>query len=151
MKSLFKNQKINIFFILCMLFSVNTAWSQQIKSTSHGDKIPSVKKEQLFFEVLNFNLDEIKRIEIARFYTLKNSELDGNLKIKQVHINDEFNEELSELLISTGHKNVVGSFLSSRTYIKFKSDVYNHYEKIVGNKRENIPTRFTTNSNSIKH
>lgn len=151
MKSLFKNQKIKIFFVLVLLFSVNTAWSQQIKSTTHGDKIPSVNKEQLFFEVLNFNLDAINRIEIARFYTLKNSELDGNLKIKQVHINDEFDEELSELLISLGHKNVVRSFLSSRTYIKFKLDVYNHYDQLVGNKRENIPTRFTTNSNSIKH
>ncbi len=151
MKSLFKNQKINIFFLLCMLFSVNTAWSQQIKSTSQGDEIRSDKMESICMDFFTTNVDALGRIEIARFYTLKASELDGNLKSKQAHINNQFDEELSKLLISKGQDNIVDSFLFNTSYLEFKLDLHNHYEHVVGNKRENIPKRYTTNSNSTKH
>ncbi len=151
MKSLFKIQSARVLITLVLLFTANTVWSQHIKpSTQEGD-IPSDKMESVCSEFFNKNVDALNRIEIARFYTLKTSELDGELKIKQTQINNQFNEDLNDLIIAKGYTNIVDYFSSSNVYTDYKLDLHNHYENLVGNKKESVPLRYTTNSNSIKH
>tara|TARA_B110000305_G_scaffold31779_1_gene30619 strand:- start:6361 stop:6816 length:456 start_codon:yes stop_codon:yes gene_type:complete len=151
MKSLFKIQSVSILFMLVLLFSANTAWSQQTKLSFQEGDIPSDKMESICLEFFTNNADALTRIEIARFYTLKASELDGELKMKQTQINNQFNEDLSHLLIAKGYTIIADNFSSSNVYTDYKLDIHTHYNNLVGNKREFIPTRYFSDPNSNKH
>jgi hypothetical protein len=147
MKSLFKIQPARVLVTLILVFTANIVWSQHVKPTVQEGDIPSDKMESICLEFFTNNADALTRIEIARFYTLKASELGGELKIKQTEINNQFNEDLSNLLTSKGYSNIVDNFHSSNVYTDFKFDIQTHYTNLVGNKREFIPSRYFSNSN----
>ena len=151
MKSLFKVQPARVLITLVLLLTANALWSQHVKPSNPDGEIPSEKIEFKSSEFLAKNVDALNRIEVARFYTLKASELDGELKMKQTQINKQFNKDLSDLLIAQGYTNIVDYFSSSNVYTNFKLDIQTHYTNLVGNKREFIPTRYFSNSNSNKH
>ena len=151
MKSLFKIQPARVFITIVLLLTANSVWSQHLKpSTQEGD-IPFDKMESICLEFFTSNVDALNRVEIARFYTLKASELDGELKIKQIEINNQFNEDLINLITAKGYTNILDYFHSSNVYTDYKLDIHTHYTNLVGNNREFIPARYFSNSNSNKH
>ena len=153
MKSLFKIQPARALITLVLLFIANIVWSQHVKPSTQEVDIPSDKMESICLEFFTNNADALTRIEIARFYTLKASELDGELSMKQTQINNQFNKDLSNLLIAKGYTIIEDNFSSSNIYTSYKLDIHTHYNNLVGNKREFIPTRYFSNlnSNSNKH
>ena len=151
MKSLFKIQPARVLVTLILVFTANIVWSQHVKPTVQEGDIPSDKMESICLEFFTNNADELTRIEIARFYTLKASELDGELSMKQTQINNQFNKDLSNLLIAKGYTIIEDNFSSSNIYTSYKLDIHTHYNNLVGNKREFIPTRYFSNLNSNKH
>ena len=143
MKSLFKNQKINIFFMLCMLFSVNTAWSQKTKPSKLSREVPEEKYSETFEMILQNNISDFVAIESLRFNQLMSSDLTKS------EINSGSHAEFQKIFISQGYESLINQFLSSKVFKDFRLDYYRHLE-IQFKKNIELETQKQINLNSPK-
>jgi hypothetical protein len=152
MKSLFKIQSINIFIMLILLCSANSFTAQQNKVDAKIEKFsidelrsqPDIVPKYILSELY----DEIRRNDIARFYSLKslNSMEPGSRTVTPDAIHQFYNDKIKSILDSFGLLEFEESFVSSEQYLEFKRNLFTKYHKIIDSGQSTIPKRYYNHS-----
>ena len=143
MKSLFKIQSASFLFMLVLLFSANTAWSQKTKPSKLSREVPEEKYSETFEMILQNNISDFVAIESLRFNQLMSSDLTKS------EINSGSHAEFQKIFISQGYESLINQFLSSKVFKDFRLDNYRHLE-IQFKKNIELETQKQINLNSPK-
>jgi len=157
MKSLFKIQPTRVLVTLILLFLTNHVTAQQNKVDSKIEKVsldvlrsqPEIVPKYILSELH----DEIRRNDIARFYSLKslNSLESGIRTVTPDAIDYFYNDKIKNILESSGLLEFEESFVSSEQYVEFKRNLFSQYNKIIDSGQSIIPKQYFNHSNFIQH
>jgi len=157
MKSLFKIQLTRVLITLMLLFTTNYITAQQNKVDSKMEKVSMddlrSQPEIVTKHILSELYDEIRRNDIARFYSLKslNSLEPGLRTVTPDAIDHFYNAQFKNILESFGLLEFEESFVSSEQYLEFKINLFSQYDRIIDSGQSIIPNQYFNHSNFIQH